>query len=393
MRQLSLRAAGWRRERPLLAVQSGRVRRDRCARRLVPAPACTSGIAVIEHLPHSTAEDQYRTSRTSSVAPSTFAARSTACSTTNAWLQEIGSELFTSVQNGVERHGYSADSLFVRRIAAVVLGIPSAARRRGGAGLSLSMTASELRRSSATVSPTAQVCGHCWRSAEQRAQPHTVLRAGWGSVRCVAPSLRCGRQDSGIRFHRAGTIARRRGRWWSDLSGCVVVRRECPLRAAPSLGVVGLRWRSLPGEGKQKSTFAPTPQLRRYSLMATDGPTRIYGDDGSGVATAATRPFDGRHRRRTKSVARPSVDIGPIRDRNLRLHAGFATGRLLGVTHQVFSGVDPPPSWRSRASATRRQNSSSLSCLPIFATGAPADAPVDVPGRRSPSQTGRCRRR
>ena len=44
--------------------------------------------------------------------------------TTNSWRQEIDSELFTSIQNGQERLGYSADSLFVRRVAAIGVGSP-----------------------------------------------------------------------------------------------------------------------------------------------------------------------------------------------------------------------------------------------------------------------------
>ena len=127
--------------------------------------------------------------------------------------------------------------------------------------------------------------------------------------------------------------------------------------------------------------------------MATDGPTRIYGDDGSGVATAATRPFDGLT---SASNGVVNVTIGghirPIRDRNLRLHAGFATSRSpAGVADQVFSGVDVS-SWNVGVSGTLAKFQFAVGVN--LRTGAPADVLVrDRPGRRSPSQAGRCRRR
>ena len=116
--------------------------------------------------------------------------------TTNSWLQDINSELFTPVQNGQERLGYSADSLFVRRVAAVGAGLPIGTAWRVGAGLSVSMTdlrlvqgiSDRLADSSGvrTLLVTARTTG---AAADVRAQ-------GGVQYRYAGPSLRCGGQDS-----------------------------------------------------------------------------------------------------------------------------------------------------------------------------------------------------
>ena len=90
-----------------------------------------------------------------------------------------------------------------------------------------------------------------------------------------------------------------------------------------------------------------------YSLMATNEPTRIYGDACSGVPTVATHPFDG-----LTSVSNGVVNvtigghIRLIRGRNVRVHGGFATDRSpAGTTDQVFNGVDIS-SWNVGVSGT-----------------------------------------
>ena len=93
------------------------------------------------------------------------------------------------------------------------------------------------------------------------------------------------------------------------------------------------------------------------------------------MATAATRPFDGLT---SASNGVVNVTIGghirPIRDRNLRLHAGFATSRSpAGVTDQVFSGVDVS-SWNVGVSGTLAKFQFAVGVN--LRTGAPADVLV-----------------
>src|SRR4030095_2132807 len=66
-----------------------------------------------------------------------------------------------------------------------------------------------------------------------------------------------------------------------------------------------------------------------YSLLATDQPTLIYGDAGiGGPASVISRPFGGLT---SASDGVVNVAVGghfrPLRERNLRVHGGFATSR------------------------------------------------------------------
>jgi hypothetical protein len=213
--------------------------------------------------------------------------------TTNSWLQEINSELVASVRNGQERLGYSADSLFVRRVAAVGAGASIGQGWRVGTGLSLSMTdlrlvqgiSDRLVDSSGvrTLVVTARTAGS---AAQLRAQ---------AGVQYDAALLRFGAaiRTPGLTLRREGTIT---------LDGVVD-------RGATSLGASlfdanahfddRLPWELQAGVALVAERAEAEVNVRAYtpvaphSLMATNEPTRIYGDAGSGVPTVATHPFDG----------------------------------------------------------------------------------------------------
>ena len=78
-------------------------------------------------------------------------------------------------------------------------------------------------------------------------------------------------------------------------------------------------------------------------MLSTPRPTVIYGDAGAGdPGSAIARPFDGLT---TASDGVVNVAIGghvrPIRARNFRVHAGFATSQSpVRPEDQVFNNVD-----------------------------------------------------
>ena len=80
-----------------------------------------------------------------------------------------------------------------------------------------------------------------------------------------------------------------------------------------------------------------------YSLLASSQPTLIYGDaGGGGPASVFARPFGG-----LTSASDGVVDVAvgghfrPVRQRNLRVHGGFAASRSpVSAGDQVFNDVD-----------------------------------------------------
>jgi hypothetical protein len=263
--------------------------------------------------------------------------------TTNSWLQEIDSELITPVQNGQERLGYSAESQFVRRIAAIGAGYQIGAGWRVGAGLSISMVDLRLvqgisdRVADTSSVRTLLVSARASGTAEQ-------LRAQ-GGVQYDTPLLRFGAaiRTPGLTARREGTIildgivdqgATSLGSSLFDANARFDYRLPWELQA-------GVAYVADRGEA-EINVRAYTP-IAAYSLLATDEPVRIYADaSGNSVPAVTTRPFGSLT---SASDGVVNVTIGGharlIRGRNLRVHAGFATSRSpVGAADQVFNRVD-----------------------------------------------------
>jgi hypothetical protein len=274
--------------------------------------------------------------------------------TTNSWIQQIDSSFTRSVPDRQERFAYSADSQFVRRVAAVGAGYQVSGPLRVGAGLAFSPVTVRLvqgisdRLAADTGLDTLLVVAHASGSALQ-------LR-GQGGVQYDTPQVHFGAaiRTPGLTIRRQGTVT---------LEGTLD-------RGAPSLGAslfdadarfqYRLPWELQGGAAYIRDRVEVEVDIQGYTsipvhpLLATDQPTLIYGDAGAGgLPTVVSRPFGGL---RSESEGVVNVAVGghirPIRDRDLRVHGGFATSRSpVGDGDQVFSKVDLI-SWTVGASGT-----------------------------------------
>jgi hypothetical protein len=263
--------------------------------------------------------------------------------TTNAWRQVIDSEVIRSVPNGQERLGYSADSEFTRRVAAVGAGYQGSGEWRAGAGLAFSLVNLRLvqgisdRIADPTQLQTVLVVAHAAGSAVQfRAQ---------GGVQYDTQTFRFGAaiRTPGLTIRRTGTLT---------LDGVLdlgAASLGASLFDADARFEYHLPWELQGGAAYVRDRVELEVDVQgytsisAYSLLATDQPTRIYGDAGAGSPpTVIARPFDGLT---SASNGVVNVTIGghvrPIRERDFRVHAGFATSQSpVGNADQVFNNVD-----------------------------------------------------
>ena len=262
--------------------------------------------------------------------------------TTNSWTQDIDSELIRS-SNGGERFAYSADSDFSRRIAAVAAGYEGSGPWRVGAGVAFSLVDLRLaqgisdRAADTTALRTILVVAHASGSAvhlraQGGVQYDTARFRFGGAVRTPGLTLRRegvvtldGVLDAGAASAGASLFdsdARFQFRLPWELHGGVAYVRD---RIEVEVDVQG---------------YTPIPA---YAVLATDRPTLIYGDTGAErPPTVTLRPFGGLA---SMSDGVVNVAIGghirPIRERDLRVHGGFATSRSpVGKADQVFNSVD-----------------------------------------------------
>ena len=126
--------------------------------------------------------------------------------TTNSWNQEVDSELITSLSNGAERFGYSADSNFTRRIAAAGAGYHGSGAWRVGAGLAFSLV--DLRLVQGISDRIADTSGLQTLLVAARASGLVVQIRAQGGVQYHTPHMRYGAaiRTPGLTASREGTV-------------------------------------------------------------------------------------------------------------------------------------------------------------------------------------------
>ena len=274
--------------------------------------------------------------------------------TTNSWLQEVDSELVTSVPNGQERFAYSADSTFTQRVAAVGVGYNSGGPWRVGGGLAFSLV--NLRQVQGISDRVADNTGlHTLLVAARATGSSRQLRAQ-GGVQYDTAQVHFGAaiRTPGLTIYRDGSVtldslldlgSASLGASLFDTNARFDYRLPWELEG----GAAYIRDRVVVEVDIQGYTSIPA-----HSLLATDQPTVIYGDAGAGnLPTVILRPFGGLT---SASDAVVNVAVGghvrPISNRALRVHGGFATSRSpAGDADQVFNKVDLT-SWTVGASGT-----------------------------------------
>jgi hypothetical protein len=239
-----------------------------------------------------------------------------------------------------KRVGFSADSKFVRRLAAVGAGYQGRGAWRAGAGLAFSLVDLRLTQGisdrivDATSVRTLLVAAHVSGSAVQ-------LR-GQGGVQYDTPRFRLGGaiRTPALTLHRTGTVT---------LDGTLDM-------GAASLGASAFDanarsqfpspWELQAGAAYVRDRVEVEFDLHGYTpiaahpLLSTSEPTVIYGDAGDGSTPAVIpRPFNGLT---SASDGVVNVAIGghvrPLRSRQLRIHGGLATNRSpVADVDQVFN--------------------------------------------------------
>jgi hypothetical protein len=274
--------------------------------------------------------------------------------TTNSWTQQVDSELITSLPNGAERVGYSADSQFARRIAAAGAGYHRSGPWRVGAGFAFALV--DLRLVQGISDRIADAAGLRTLLVAARASGSALQIRAQGGVQYDAQHIRFGAaiRTPGLTIRREGTVT---------LDGTLDLG-QASLGASLFDGKARFEYH-LPWELQGGVAYVGdllefeadvqgyTP-IAAYSLLATDRPTLIYGDAGTeGPASVISRPFDGLT---SASDGVVNVAVGghfrPWRQRDFRVHGGFATSRSpVGAADQVFNKVDLS-SWSAGVSGT-----------------------------------------
>ena len=137
-----------------------------------------------EHLPHSTAEDQYRTSRTSSAAPSTFAARSTGGRCSSPRMPGCRK----SVRNCSHRFRTGLSGTAIPQIRCLCGGLSPlrrvSHRQRVACGCRLVTVHDGTQTRAGHQRPSRRQlrCADIARDRPNSGHSRTVSRAGWGSV-------------------------------------------------------------------------------------------------------------------------------------------------------------------------------------------------------------------
>jgi len=274
--------------------------------------------------------------------------------TTNSWTQEVDSELIRPLTDGAERVGYSADSQFARRIAAAGAGYQGSGPWRVGAGFALSLV--DLRLVQGISDRIADTTGLRTLLVAARASGSALQIRAHGGVQYDAQHIRFGAaiRTPGLTIRREGTVT---------LDGTLDLG-QASLGASLFDGNARFEYH-LPWElqggvayigdhvGFEADVQGYTP-IAAYPLLATDQPTLIYGDAGAGGRSSViSRPFDGLT---SASHGVVNVAVGGSfrlwRQRDLRVHGGFATSRSpVDAADEVFNAVDLS-SWSVGVSGT-----------------------------------------
>src|SRR5262245_155110 len=201
--------------------------------------------------------------------------------TTNAWTQEVDSQILTAAATGPERVAYSADSAFTRRVAAIGAGYDSGGAWRFGAGLAFSLT--DLRLVQGISDRVADGGGVNTLLVSARGTGTAVQLRAQAGVQYDTPRFRFGGaiRTPGLTLHREGTVmldgvADRGptsvGASLFDSDAAFQYRLPWELQG----GVAYVRDRAEVELDVQGYTA-----IAAHTLLGTDQPTVIYGSTGS----------------------------------------------------------------------------------------------------------------
>jgi hypothetical protein len=263
--------------------------------------------------------------------------------TTNAWNQETDAELISTVPSGQQRFAYSADSDFQRRVLAFGAGYHGDGPWRFGGGLAFSIMSLRLVQ-----------------SVSDRIADSTTLRSLLVTSRVSGSDLQL-RSQAGVQYDTAhwrfGGAFRTPGLTFYH-SGSVTLDGVLDAGASSAGASIfdpdasfeyHLPWEFQGGAAwvhdrveLELDLQAYTP-ISAYSLIASDQPTRVYGDAGGNQPpTVMSQPFGG-----LTSASNGVVNVSAgghvrlLKNRDIRLHAGVGSNRSpVADADVVFNKVD-----------------------------------------------------
>ncbi len=263
--------------------------------------------------------------------------------TTNAWVQEIDAQVVNTVAAGPRRFAYSADSSFGQRAAAIGVGYHGGGPWRFGGGFAFSVMDLRLVQSVSDRIATSTGLESLLVTARVGGSA-TLLRLQGGAQYDTGPwRVGAAMRSPGLTLLKSASVT---------LDGTVD-------SGAASAGAsifdpdATLEYR-LPWEFQAGAAYAGervsleidlqayTP-VSAHSLIATDQPTVLYQDAGSGVPPAVfTRPFPGLI---SESDGVVNVGLGGhyllLENRSLRVHGSVGSSRSpVGDADTVFNHLD-----------------------------------------------------
>ncbi len=263
--------------------------------------------------------------------------------TSTAWTQVTDSELITPRPTGQERFAFSADSKFTRRVAAFGAGYHGGGAWRVGGGLAFSIM--DLRLVQSVSDRLATDSGLSTLLVTARASGSAVQLRTQAGLQYDTPRLRFGAavRSPGLSMFDGGTVT---------LDGTLDVGTAA-LGASVFDPDARLEYHQ-PWEVQAGAAYVNDRveleldvhgygSIEAYPLLSTPNPTLIYASAGLGAPpTVVSRPFAGLT---SASDGVVNTAIGGhfrvVRDRELRIHGGFATSRSpVGAADQVFNAAD-----------------------------------------------------
>jgi hypothetical protein len=262
---------------------------------------------------------------------------------TNAWIQETDAQLVTTVPSGQQRFAYSADSDYERRVLALGAGYHGQGPWRVGAGMAFSVMSLRLVESASDRLAASDGLQSLLVTA--RASSSAIQLRGQGGVQYDTTHWRLGGaiRTPGATVHRSGSVT------LDALLDAGSKSTGASVFDPDASSEYHLPWEFQGGAAwvhdrvEVELDLQAYSSISPYSLISTDQPSVIYTDLGGGQPpTVTTQPFGG-----LTSASRSVVNVGlgghvrPIRDRDLRIHAGVASNQSpVSDEDVIFNKVD-----------------------------------------------------
>jgi hypothetical protein len=264
--------------------------------------------------------------------------------TTNAWIQEIDSELVTPTATGAERFAYSGDSEFSQREIALAAGYRRSDRLRFGGGLAV--TVMSLRLVQTASDRIADGAGLKSLLVSSRVVGFSTLVRGQGGVQFdVTSRWRVGGavRTPGATVYKSATLtldglidAGSASQGASLFDPSAQFAYHLPWELQGGVGFVHERAQlELDVEG-----YSP---IAAYTMVGTSQPAVTYGDNGTNTPPSiVTRPFTGAT---SASNGVVNVSVGGqlvlIKGGSMRIHGGVSTNQSpVNSADRVFTKSD-----------------------------------------------------